>query len=84
MLPFIQGQILLSGTSEDKLGCWSLCKSIEDCAWFSFATTLNQTCLLFETCPEINSNPQFVSGQKECDYGELAAFSLKNFRLFLK
>merc|ERR1719192_2851015 len=62
------GQILPSETSEDMVACWSLCTSTESCAWFSFDTTEGQTCILFETCPEIESNPQFVSGQKECDY----------------
>ena len=55
--------------SEGKVSCWYLCKSIERCAWFSFDMIGGQTCILYETCPEIDSNPQFVSGQKECDYG---------------
>ena len=59
-----------SDTSEDKVACWSLCRSTEGCAWFSFDTAGSQTCILFEDCPEIEPNPQFVSGQKECEYGD--------------
>ena len=58
---------------DDKISCWSLCKSTDGCAWFSFQTTedIGQTsCILFEDCPEIDTNPEFVSGQKECEYGE--------------
>ena len=63
-----KGQILTLETSEDKITCWSLCESIDGCAWFSFDIGL-QTCILLKDCPEIESNHQFVSGQKECDYG---------------
>ena len=50
--------------------CWSLCKSTEDCNWFSYGA--DNQCHLFETCPEIEEIPQFISGQKECkyDYGK--------------
>ena len=60
---------MFSETSEDKVACWSLCKSTEGCAWFSFDMD-HRTCNLFEDCPEIEADPQFVSGQKECDYGK--------------
>ena len=33
------------------------------------AAVLDQTCILFADCPEIEENPQFTSGQKECDVG---------------
>ena len=59
-----------SDTSEDKVACWSLCKSTEGCRWFSFDTTEGQTCILLEDCPEIEPKPEFVSGQKECEYGD--------------
>ena len=68
-LLFIQGQIINSEISEDKVACLSLCKSTDECAWFSFDTTGHQTCILFVDCPEIEENPQYVSGQKECDLG---------------
>ena len=70
-LLFIQGQIIYSETSEDKVACLSFCKSTDECAWFSFDTTgILSTCILFMDCPEIEENPQFVSGQKECDIGD--------------
>ena len=59
---------MLYGTSEDMVACLSLCKSTEGCDWFSFHTTIDQTCILFADCPEIKDDPQFVSGQKKCDY----------------
>ena len=55
-------------TSADMVACLSLCKSTEGCTWFSFHDTVDQTCILMEDCPEIREDPQFVSGQKECDY----------------
>ena len=66
---FIQGRIIHSETSEDKIACWSLCKSTDGCNWFSFKTVGDQTCILLEDCSEIEENPQFISGQKECDFG---------------
>ena len=66
--------------SSNKLACWSLCKSTDDCNWFSYGNDSVNPCHLYETCPEIEENPQFISGQKECkyDYGEMCT-SLKNF-----
>ena len=35
----------------------------------------DQTCsILLVDCPEIEENLQFVSGQKECNYGEYVKF----------
>ena len=54
----------------------SLCKSTENCNWFSYAkeTAQGGACLLYETCPEIDETTgrYYISGQKECqyDYGE--------------
>ena len=60
--------------SSNKLSCLSLCKSTENCNWFSYAndSVERYPCYLYETCPEIDENRQFISGQKECkyDYGE--------------
>ena len=56
-----------------KLSCWSLCKSTENCNWFSYSATPVDHCRLYETCPEIDETLQwYISGQKECqyDYGE--------------
>ena len=65
----IQGRIIHSEISEDKIACLSLCKSTDECTWFSFDTAVDKTCILFVDCPEIEENPQFTSGQKECDIG---------------
>ena len=65
------GRIIYSETSEDKVACLSLCKSTDGCTWFSFHTAGDdETCILFADCPEIQANPQFISGQKECQYGD--------------
>ena len=48
--------------------CWDLCKKFEGCNWFSFDIAKDRICQMFETCPKIDSNWQFVSGQKECEY----------------
>ena len=59
-----------SESLSDKVACWSWCKSEADCAWFSYEMTESQTCFLFESCTEIENeqNPQFISGQKDCQY----------------
>ena len=58
-----------SESPSDKVACWSWCKSVTDCEWFSYEKNA-QTCFLFENCPEIEDeqNPQFISGQKDCHY----------------
>ena len=48
--------------------CWTLCNSFEGCNWYSFDIAKDSICQMFETCPEIESNWLFVSGQKECEY----------------
>ena len=52
---------------EDKITCWENCVNHVDCLWFSFRS-VNQLCILFATCPEIIENPEFISGEKECNY----------------
>ena len=51
----------------DKESCLSLCKKFEGCNWYSFDFAKDNICQMFETCPEIDSNWLFVSGQKECE-----------------
>ena len=57
----------------DKPNCWNLCTYHENCTWFSFGIQINpdyglHDCHLFDKCT-IEPNPQFLSGQKECQYG---------------
>ena len=61
--------------SSSKLACWSLCKSTEECNWFSYDIEFT-ICNLFKSCPEIGENSQFISGQKECayEYGEITIY----------
>ena len=48
--------------------CWSLCHSTQQtCKWFSFSQTL-ETCLLFNKCPEIDENDDFVTSEVDCQY----------------
>ena len=44
-----------------------------DCGWVSYDVE-SQNCFLFETCPEIEENDQYVSGQSECEYSILSKF----------
>ena len=37
------------------------------CTWFSY-NTQSWNCILYRTCPEIEENDQFLSGQKDCQY----------------
>ena len=70
----LQGQILHTYSEEDLIyyaeenaTCWSICKSNEHCNWFSINTAgIGAVCQLYETCTEIESNPIFVSSQREC------------------
>ena len=52
----------------DKVACWSWCVDTTNCDWFSYDTTENQSCNLFEACPKIDDEqyPQFISGHKDC------------------
>ena len=63
-----QGKLLKLDTVSDKVACWSLCKLTGGCNWFSYDKEIFYNCGLFETCHETNSDPVFLSGQKECEY----------------
>ena len=63
----MQGTILHTETTPDKLSCWSLCKSNDHCAWFSYGNIGND-CILLESCPDIEENQHFISGEKNCQY----------------
>ena len=54
--------------TSDKVACWSLCASSENCNWFTYDGI--QMCRLFENCPEIDEEhyPQYISGDKDCQY----------------
>ena len=59
--------------------CWTTCRGLSKCSTFSFHLK-SRTCFLFESCPELVSNNQFISGQKSYDYGKSRSKenSLKN------
>ena len=61
----LQGQIIHSDERPDQNSCLNLCKSYDDCNWFSF-NTVEEDCYLFRECPVIEEYPVFVTGQKEC------------------
>ena len=63
----LQGQVLHTEFAVDKENCLLLCKKFEGCNWYSFDIAKDNICQMFETCPEIDSNWLFVSGQKECE-----------------
>jgi hypothetical protein len=45
--------------------CLGTCKSQPDCAWFTYNQDVG-LCLLLESCENINSAPQWISGQVNC------------------
>ena len=45
------------------------------CTWFSY-NTQSWNCILYRTCPEIEENDQFLSGQKDCQYPILSNIDL--------
>ena len=63
----MQGKILHTEITSDKVSCWSLCQSNDECTWFSYENVGND-CILFETCPEIEENQYFISSKKNCQY----------------
>ena len=65
----LKGQFIHSEGSIDKNSCLELCKNEILCTWFSY-NSIGKYCDLFESCPEIDEETLFISGQKECPYGE--------------
>ena len=45
--------------------CWYICKSMNNCEWFSYSEELKD-CFLFQSCPELRHLKDFVSSQVEC------------------
>ena len=62
-----KSNILSIHTTITKNICWENCAINQQCNWFSYDQGSNQ-CLHFEFCPEIDENPRFISGEKECKY----------------
>ena len=62
-----KSNILSIHTTINKNICWESCAINHQCNWFSYDQGSNQ-CLHFEFCPEIDENPRFISGEKECKY----------------
>ena len=67
--------------ARDKKECWNLCKSTENCNWFTFdkdgeyAHKNYGICWLFYNCPKISPDPngpyqdiRSVTGHKDCKY----------------
>ena len=63
----IQDQLLQTITVRSKDLCWLKCLKEDKCNWFSFEKA-SWTCNMFEICSELDSNQEFVSGEKECSY----------------
>ena len=61
----LQGQIIHTEESPDRNTCLNICQSYEDCNWFTF-NMIGEYCNLFRDCPNIEEDPVFISGQKEC------------------
>ena len=47
--------------------CWNLCLNNDNCNWFSYNWEIGD-CLLFEKCPELEQQGDFITSQVECDY----------------
>ena len=64
---YIQATAIESQNFSSIDDCWKFCKANENCHWFSFSKILN-ICLLFDECPEVDENPDFVTSEVECSY----------------
>ena len=73
----MQNDPIVSESTENIIECWNLCQSTENCFWFSFSQ-LMETCLLFNICPEIDENENFVTSEVECTYNDIQG-EIKNF-----
>ena len=63
----MQGKILQTRVTSDKVSCLSWCQSTDQCSWFSYEN-IGNICILFETCPDFEKNQRFISGEKNCQY----------------
>ena len=63
----LQNSAIVTESTESINECWNLCRSTENCFWFSFSQLL-KTCLLFNGCPEIDENENFVTSEVDCTY----------------
>ena len=61
--------------------CWSLCRNTGKCAWFSFSKEL-QDCFLFETCPDLKSEKDFITSQVECEYDNYIPLEMSESKKF--
>ena len=80
----MQNDPIVSESTESIIECWNLCQSTENCFWFSFSQ-LMETCLLFNICPEIDENENFVTSEVDCTYdiqGEIRNFFFKHLLNF--
>ena len=80
----MQNDPIVSESTESIIECWNLCQSTENCFWFSFSQ-LMETCLLFNICPEIDENENFVTSEVDCTYNDIQG-EIKNFpiQIFIK
>ena len=60
-----------SYTAIDKVECWSACKSLKDCQWFSFGVE-DRVCNMYKKCYHFSYNELIVTGQKECKYDKVS------------
>ena len=61
----IQDQLLQTITIRSKELCWLKCLKEDKCNWFSFEKA-SWTCNMFEIYSELELNPTFISGEKDC------------------
>ena len=52
--------------------CWNFCQNATGCTWFSHSEQL-QDCFLFDTCPELKPEKDFITSQVECVYNSKSA-----------
>ena len=77
LYPLQNDPIVVSESTESIIECWNLCQSTENCFWFSFSQ-LMKTCLLFNICPEIDENENFVTSEVDCTYNDIEG-EIRNF-----
>ena len=64
---FFQGDHLNIEPSASIEECWNFCQNATGCTWFSHSAQL-QDCFLFDTCPELKPEKDFITSQVECVY----------------
>ena len=50
--------------------CRNKCKIADDCSWYSYSSSNDNTCLLHSECTQRDNDVKWISSQKQCYINE--------------